>query len=84
MPTLGGTVGYSLCAGRATVSQQVSVHELDQRHAAVPEHREYRIVKSCSGLRPIRTAELLAIGGHTPYRFANKRGFSRATVDWGS
>ncbi len=82
MPTLGGTVGYSLCAGRATVPQQVSVHELDQRHAAVPEHREYRIVKSCSGLRPIRTAELLAIVV-TPYRFANKLG-SGATVDWGS
>ncbi len=53
-------------------------------------HREYRILKSCPGLGPIRTAELLAIVV-TPYRFANKRGFwsycglgivMRSSSDW--
>ncbi len=54
------------------------------------QHRAYRIVKSCPGLGPIRTAELLAIVV-TPYRFANKRGFwsycglgivMRSSSDW--
>ncbi|MCH7715931.1 MAG: transposase [Gemmatimonadetes bacterium] len=54
------------------------------------QHREYRIVKSCPGLGPIRTAKLLAIVV-TPYRFANKRGFwsycglaivMRSSSDW--
>ncbi len=54
------------------------------------QHREYRLLKSCPGLGPIRTAELLAIVV-TPYRFANKRGFwsycglgivMRSSSDW--
>lgn len=53
-------------------------------------HRAYRIVKSCPGLGPIRTATLLPIVV-TPYRFANKRGFwsycglgvvMRSSSDW--
>ena len=36
VPTLGGTVGYLFRPGRATVSQQVSIHSLDQHHSAVP------------------------------------------------
>ena len=38
------------------------------------QHREFRLVSSCPGLGPIRTAELLPIVV-TPYRFANKRAF---------
>jgi transposase len=54
------------------------------------KHREYRIVASCPGLGPIRTAQLLPIVV-TPYRFANKRGFwsycglgivMRSSSDW--
>lgn len=62
-------------------------------HELVREARTYpafRIVSSCPGLGPIRTAELLPIVV-TPYRFANKRGFwnycglaivRRSSSDW--
>jgi transposase len=54
------------------------------------KHRVYRILQSCPGLGPIRTAHLLPIVV-TPYRFANKRGFwtycglgivMRSSSDW--
>jgi transposase len=54
------------------------------------KHRAYRIVKTCPGLGPIRTAHLLPIVV-TPYRFANKRRFwtycglgieMRSSSDW--
>lgn len=58
--------------------------------AEARHHRAFRIVTSCPGLGPIRTAELLPIVV-TPYRFANKRGFwsycglgivMRSSSDW--
>jgi transposase len=53
-------------------------------------HPEYRLVKSCPGLGPVRTAELLPIVV-TPFRFQSKRGFwaycglgivTRSSSDW--
>ncbi len=53
-------------------------------------HPEFRLVKSCPGLGPVRTAELLPIVV-TPYRFQSKRGFwsycglgvvTRSSSDW--
>ena len=53
-------------------------------------HVEFRLVKSCPGLGPVRTAELLPIVV-TPYRFQSKRGFwsycglgvvTRSSSDW--
>jgi transposase len=53
-------------------------------------HPEFRLVRSCPGLGPIRAAELLPIVV-TPYRFQNKRGFwsycglgivTRSSSDW--
>jgi transposase len=53
-------------------------------------HTEFRLVKSCPGLGPVRTAELLPIVV-TPYRFQSKRGFwsycglgvvTRSSSDW--
>jgi len=57
---------------------------------AARKHRAFRIVSSCPGLGPIRTAEMLPIVV-TPYRFANKRAFwgycglgivTRSSSDW--
>ena len=57
---------------------------------AARRHRAFRIVSSCPGLGPIRTAEMLPIVV-TPYRFANKRDFwgycglgivTRSSSDW--
>lgn len=54
------------------------------------KHRAYRIVTSCPGMGPIRTAARLPIVV-TPYRFANQRGFwsycglgivMRSSSDW--
>jgi len=42
--------------------------------AEARKHREYRLVKSCPGLGPVRTAQLLPIVV-TPFRFQSKRGF---------
>jgi transposase len=42
--------------------------------AEAKRHREFALVKSCPGLGPIRTAQLLPIVV-TPYRFRSKRGF---------
>jgi transposase len=53
-------------------------------------HAEYRLVRSCPGLGPVRSAELLPIVV-TPFRFQNKRGFwaycglgivQRSSSDW--
>jgi transposase len=53
-------------------------------------HPEFRVVKSCPGLGPVRTAELLPIVV-TPFRFQSKRGFwsycglgivTRSSSDW--
>jgi hypothetical protein len=53
-------------------------------------HAEFRLVKNCPGLGPVRTAELLPIVV-TPYRFQSKRGFwshcglgnvTRSSSDW--
>jgi transposase len=58
--------------------------------AEAKRHREFGLVKSCPGLGPIRTAELLPIVV-TPYRFRSKRGFwaycglgivTRSSSDW--
>ncbi len=58
--------------------------------AEAKRHREYRLVKSCPGLGPVRTAELLPIV-MTAFRFQNKRGFwsycglgivTRSSSDW--
>jgi transposase len=54
------------------------------------KHAPYRLVKTCPGLGPVRTAQLLPIVV-TPYRFANKRAFwsycglgivMRSSSDW--
>lgn len=54
------------------------------------KHRPYRLVKTCPGLGPIRTAELLPVVV-TPHRFRNKRAFwsycglgivMRSSSDW--
>lgn len=42
--------------------------------AEAKRHPEYRVVRSCPGLGPVRTAELLPIVV-TPFRFQSKRGF---------
>ena len=42
--------------------------------AEAKRHPEFRLVRSCPGLGPVRTAELLPIVV-TPYRFQSKRGF---------
>jgi transposase len=53
-------------------------------------HPEFRLVKSCPGLGPVRTAELLPMVV-TPFRFQSKRGFwrysglgivTRSSSDW--
>jgi len=53
-------------------------------------HKPYEILRTCPGLGPIRTAQLLSIVV-TPYRFANKRSFwaycglavvMRTSSDW--
>jgi transposase len=58
--------------------------------AEAKKHPEYRLVKSCPGLGPVRTAELLPIVV-TPFRFQSKRGFwaycglgivTRSSSDW--
>ncbi len=58
--------------------------------AEAKRHPEFRLVKSCPGLGPVRTAELLPIVV-TPYRFQSKRGFwsycglgivTRSSSDW--
>lgn len=58
--------------------------------AEAKRHLEYGLVKSCPGLGPVRTAELLPIVV-TPYRFHSKRGFcsycglgivTRSSSDW--
>jgi transposase len=58
--------------------------------AEAKRHPEYGLVKSCPGLGPVRTAELLPIVV-TPYRFQSKRGFwsycglgivTRSSSDW--
>jgi transposase len=58
--------------------------------AEAKKHPEYRVVKSCPGLGPVRTAELLPIVV-TPFRFQSKRGFwaycglgivERSSSDW--
>jgi len=58
--------------------------------AEAKRHREFALVKSCPGLGPIRTAQLLPIVV-TPYRFRSKRGFwaycglgivTRSSSDW--
>jgi transposase len=58
--------------------------------AEAKKHPEYRLVRSCPGLGPVRAAELLPIVV-TPYRFQNKRGFwsycglgvvMRSSSDW--
>ncbi|MEX1256208.1 MAG: transposase [Gemmatimonadota bacterium] len=58
--------------------------------AEAQRHLEFRLVKSCPGLGPVRTAELLPIVV-TPYRFQSKRGFwsycglgivTRSSSDW--
>jgi transposase len=54
------------------------------------QHPEFRRVKTCPGLGPVRTAELLPIVV-TPFRFQSKRGFwaycglgivTRSSSDW--
>jgi len=54
------------------------------------KHKLYRVLKTCPGLGPIRTAQLLPIVA-TPFRFANKRSFwaycglaivMRSSADW--
>lgn len=58
--------------------------------AEAKRHRAFGLVKSCPGLGPIRTAQLLPIVV-TPYRFRSKRGFwaycglgivMRSSSDW--
>ena len=58
--------------------------------AEAKKHPQYRLVKSCPGLGPVRTAELLPIVV-TPFRFQSKRGFwaycglglvERSSSDW--
>ena len=58
--------------------------------AEAKRHREFALVRSCPGLGPIRTAQLLPIVV-TPYRFRSKRGFwaycglgivMRSSSDW--
>jgi transposase len=58
--------------------------------AEAKRHAEFRLVRSCPGLGPIRAAELLPIVV-TPYRFQSKRGFwshcglgvvTRSSSDW--
>jgi len=58
--------------------------------AEAKRHPEFRLVRSCPGLGPVRTAELLPIVV-TPYRFQNKRRFwsycglgvvMRSSSDW--
>ena len=58
--------------------------------AEAKRHPEFRLVRSCPGMGPIRAAELLPIVV-TPYRFQNKRGFwsycglgvvMRSSSDW--
>ncbi len=42
--------------------------------AEARKHREWRLLKTCPGLGPIRTAELLPVVV-TPYRFRSRSGF---------
>jgi len=58
--------------------------------AEAKRHPEFQLVRSCPGLGPVRTAELLPIVV-TPYRFQSKRGFwsycglgvvTRSSSDW--
>lgn len=58
--------------------------------AEAKRHRAFGLVKSCPGLGPLRTAQLLPIVV-TPYRFRSKRGFwaycglgivTRSSSDW--
>ena len=58
--------------------------------AEAKRHGEFRLVKSCPGLGPVRTAELPPIVV-TPYRFQSERGFcsycglgivTRSSSDW--
>ncbi len=58
--------------------------------AEAKRHPEFRLVRSCPGLGPVRTAKLLPIVV-TPYRFQSKRGFwsycglgvvMRSSSDW--
>jgi transposase len=58
--------------------------------AEARKHREWRLLKTCPGLGPIRTAELLPVVV-TPYRFRSRSGFwaycglgivMRSSSDW--
>ena len=58
--------------------------------AEARKHREWRVLKTCPGLGPIRTAELLPVVV-TPYRFQSRSGFwaycglgvvMRSSSDW--
>ena len=58
--------------------------------AEARKHREWRVLKTCPGLGPIRTAELLPVVV-TPYRFRSRSGFwaycglgivMRSSSDW--
>jgi len=62
----------------------------DAMLAEAKRHPEFRLVKSCPGLGPVRAAQLLPIVV-TPYRFRSKRGFwaycglgivTRSSSDW--
>jgi hypothetical protein len=82
--TGGGAVrGTGRPGGPAASSEEGHADEA-KRHA------EYRLVRSCPGLGPVRSAELLPIV-MTPFRFQSKRGFwaycglgivQRSSSDW--
>jgi hypothetical protein len=71
----------------------LSVLQAKAKRALLAEarrHREWHIVKTCPGLGPIRTAELLPVVV-TPYRFRSRSGFwaycglgivMRSSSDW--
>jgi transposase len=79
-------VVYEELDGLVAVQRRAKKAMLDE----AKRHAEYRLVRSCPGLGPVRTAELLPIVV-TPFRFQSKRGFwaycglgivQRSSSDW--